>query len=239
MIYRPWIRGPELHVTKKYFLVPNPRSALPLVPGSSTAGGKGWIQKLESLGATISKTFTESITHVVWGKGKAETARKIAAAQVKGSEVVVVSVLWVKACVDNSARIDVTNYEINLGKSASSSEKVRVSDGPLNAAAPLPLPPPLPHPHRLLTKLFLRLYFGDRGSRREHGSELPVLIVDAFLPTRPMHASSLATSSRRVSAQCRPGRSTNRSPRASSMKKKRGIRSPNRRRKSAASPPAL
>lgn len=83
-----------------------------------------WIDKLGDLGAAVSRSFTKSVTHVVWANGKQPTANKVIAAQSRGQDVIVVSVLWVEACVTSGVMMDTTGYSMNLMTSASRAKKV-------------------------------------------------------------------------------------------------------------------
>ncbi|XP_056291910.1 microcephalin isoform X2 [Pseudoliparis swirei] len=66
---------------------------------------KPFIQQLQELGATVSKTFNKQVTHAVFNNGHLATWRKA-----KNSDVRLVSVLWVGRCYDDCVRVDEDLY---------------------------------------------------------------------------------------------------------------------------------
>jgi len=84
-----------------------------------------WNEKLGDLGAAVTKTFTKSVTHVVWKKGKEATANKVLAAKSRGQAVKVVTVLWVDACVQTSMLADTCSYDVDLTNKEVFAKKVR------------------------------------------------------------------------------------------------------------------
>ncbi|TNN56153.1 Microcephalin [Liparis tanakae] len=62
---------------------------------------KPFIQQLQEMGATVSKTFNKQVTHAVFNNGHLATWRKA-----KNSDVRLVSVLWVGRCYDDCVRVD-------------------------------------------------------------------------------------------------------------------------------------
>ncbi|TKX26626.1 BRCT domain-containing protein 2 [Elsinoe australis] len=85
---------------------------------ASLPASASFIASLQRLGAKVVKSFSESVTHVVWKDGSSGTLAKVRGARKDGREVWCVNSRWVVECDAQGRRVDEEggDFEVDVGE---------------------------------------------------------------------------------------------------------------------------